>query len=96
MLILNTYPFVIALLPFYAAMIIICGVLAGCFFRVNSALLGSASRLFFIENNGFVLGWIIGFAGFVVYGSVFNLIAPLILGVFCIGLAWWTAHRPSQ
>ncbi len=67
-------------LPLSGAMVAFSGLYAGAFFRVNRSLLGTASRLFFWENNGFIAGWVIGFAGFVWGGIPLLLWLPGLLG----------------
>ena len=70
----------IRFLPLCGAMVALSGLYAGAFFRVNRSLLGTASRLFFWENNGFIAGWIIGFSGFVWGGVPLLLWMPGLLG----------------
>ncbi len=86
---LKAHPYQMAYLPFYAVMIMVSGAQAGHFFNASRSIFDSASTLFFHENNGFVIGWIIGFFGFITYGSWFNLVAPAALGLLCILLSWF-------
>lgn len=83
---LQTYPYRMKFLPIYGILIGISGVLAGRFFVEFRLIFKTTARLFFMENNGFVLGWILGFWGFVWYGHTFNLVAPLALGLVCFTL----------
>lgn len=92
---LKAYPYQMAYLPFYAVMIMVSGAQAGHFFNASRSIFISVSTLFFLENNGFVIGWIIGFFGFVMYGSRFNVVAPGALGIVCIFLLW-LAVRPGD
>lgn len=78
---LQVFPYRIGLLALYFPLIAVSGAQAGHFFRVCQALFDRTSTLFFMENNGFVFGWVTGFFGFVLYGSLFNWIAPAILFV---------------
>ncbi len=65
------------LLPVIIGLIICTALPAGSFFR-NLAQRYSASTLFFHENNGFVLGFILSILGFVKWGLFFLYTAPLI------------------
>ncbi len=90
-LLLNTWPYQTGLLPLYAALIMVSGAQAGYFFAVNTKLFSSVSRLFLMENNGFVAGWIIGFFGFVAFGHSFDIIGPATMGAVS---AWLISGRP--
>ncbi|NQV37613.1 MAG: hypothetical protein HQ509_06385 [Candidatus Marinimicrobia bacterium] len=80
---LHLFPYQMNLLPVYGVLIGVSGVMAGRFFVRSRSIFESSSRLFLMENNGFILGWIIGFLGFVRFGISFNLFAPLIFGICC-------------
>ncbi|NQU27210.1 MAG: hypothetical protein HQ528_02860 [Candidatus Marinimicrobia bacterium] len=64
-------------LPIYFIIIILIALPAGSFFR-NFAQNFSATSLFFHENNGFVLGFILSLLGFVKWGVYFLYSAPLV------------------
>ncbi len=81
-LLLKLYPYQSGFLPLHGALIFVSGVQGGVFFQTYRNLFPSSSSLFLWENNGFILGWVGGFAGFVLYGTGFTLTAPLVtLGV---------------
>jgi len=77
---LQLFPDQRLLLPLYGVCIGLAGMLAGRFFVISRTLFSSSAKLFFMENNGFVLGWVLGFFGFVWRGHIFNLTAPFIFG----------------
>jgi hypothetical protein len=81
LILLRCFPYRIGCLPVYGLLMAVCGAQAGHFFAANRALFPSASRLFFWENNGIVLGWIAGFVGYIVFGNVFHWLAPVAAGV---------------
>ena len=86
LVLLRRFPYQIEWLPAVGALIAVSGAQAGHFFAVNRALLDSSSRLFFWENNGFVLGWIGGWAGYVQFGNAFHWAAPVLTGLLAGGL----------
>jgi hypothetical protein len=88
MILLRMAPYRIELLPALGLLIVVGGIQAGHFFGANRALLESSASLFFWENNGFVLGWIVGYAGFVGFGTAFHWFAPALAGV----AAYATSH----
>ena len=69
----------VALLPVCGLFIAVSGAHSGAFFRNNRETLATVGRLFFWENNGFLAGWLIGFAGFILAGPVFHWVAPIVL-----------------
>lgn len=91
---LRAFPYRIELLALYCPLIAVSGAQAGHFFRVCQALFDRTSTLFFMENNGFVIGWIAGFFGFVLYGSMFNWVAPTVLFASLAALIYATGRRP--
>ena len=93
MVLLRMVPYRIELLPVFGLLIVVCGIQAGHFFGANRALLESSSSLFFWENNGFVLGWIVGYAGFVGFGTAFHWLAPALAGAAAFTLR---SHVPEQ
>lgn len=86
MVLLRVFPYTIALLPVLGLLIVICGIQAGQFFAANRSLLESSASLFFWENNGFVLGWIVGYAGYVAFGNAFHWEAPALAGLAAYAL----------
>lgn len=73
---LRSFPFQPGLLPLFAGLVVCAGLYSGQFFRSEQAAFSRPARLFFWENNGFVLG--LGGAG----------LASLFLGTR-IG-NWWS------
>ena len=86
MILVRMAPYRIEMLPILGLLIVGGGIQAGHFFGANRALLDSSASLFFWENNGFVLGWIVGYAGFVGFGNAFHWIAPALAGVAAYAL----------
>ncbi|MBI4666739.1 MAG: hypothetical protein HY751_10065 [Nitrospinae bacterium] len=76
MALLRTHPFDLSLIWAHGSMVAISGAGAGVFFADNRNLFQKTARLFYHENNGFVLGWLVGFAGFVFGGFAFSWLAP--------------------
>ncbi len=74
----NLKPFILETLIAHGLLVIISGAQAGFFFGTGKAMFKKVSTLFFMENNGFILGWIVGFGGFVLWGTLFTLSAPLL------------------
>ncbi|MBI5245469.1 MAG: hypothetical protein HY922_17530 [Elusimicrobia bacterium] len=69
-------PFDDRLLPVYALCVLSSGAYAGFFFRSNYDRLKDARALLLHENNGFVLGLLVGFLGFYLCGWRFTLWLP--------------------
>lgn len=67
-------------LPFAALGVAISGLWAGRFFVVMLPHYERADRLFFHENNGFLVGVIAVFVGFTMLGRPFLLWTPLLMG----------------
>jgi len=88
LVLLRAAPYRTSMLPLLALLIAVSGVQAGRFFGANSPLFASAGRLFLWENNGFVLGWIAAFAGYVGFGGVFHWAAPALAAIAAAGLRW--------
>jgi len=80
-------------LPVYGVMIGISRVLVGRFFVGACFIFKTSARLFSMENNGFVVGWILGFLGFLWFGHTFNIVAPIVLGVLCFVLAEFVSRN---
>jgi len=79
--VLRALPHHLAGLLVTTACLALSGAHAGAFFRRNRELLGTAGRLFFWENNGFLLGWTIGFVAFVLAGVNGALALPPLIAV---------------
>ncbi|MFQ6678736.1 MAG: hypothetical protein ACE5D0_10535 [Fidelibacterota bacterium] len=90
---LQVFPYRMELLPIYGVMIGVSGALAGRFFVSARFIFKTSAKLFFMENNGFVLGWILGFMGFVWRGHTFNLVAPLVMGIICFALCQFVSRN---
>lgn len=86
MVLLRRFPYTIELLPVMGLLIVMCGVQAGHFFGANRSLFDSSASLFFWENNGFLLGWIVGYAGYVRFGNAFHWASPALAGLLALGL----------
>jgi len=89
-------PFNTSLLPVHFALIAISGSTAGVFFTRNRELFPSASRLYYVENNGFILGWIIGFSGYVFIGGTFVMTGPFIAAFAAIATRIMGARECSS
>ncbi len=83
---LRRFPYRTEWLPVLGLLIAVSGIQAGHFFGASRSLFKSAGRLFFWENNGFVLGWIAAFVGYVQLGSIFHWVAPALAGLVAAGL----------
>lgn len=83
--ILYLRPFDNRLLPFYAAMILTSGAYAGSFMRTNFRRIKGARNLLLHENNGFLLGLIIGFLGYYYNGRIFPLASPAVCALVLLG-----------
>lgn len=86
MVLLRVSPYTIALLPVMGLLIAVCGFQAGHFFVANRNRLDSSASLFYWENNGFVLGWIVGYAGYIRFGNAFHWAAPALAGLLAYAL----------
>ncbi|MDZ4766788.1 MAG: hypothetical protein SGI73_19795 [Chloroflexota bacterium] len=92
-------PFETRLLPLYGVAIILIGVYPGVFFQRMTPL-SSARTVFFLENNGFIVGIIVSTIAFMFFGQVVLWIVPVVISLY---LAFMTktdarslpAHRPS-
>ncbi|MBI4249875.1 MAG: hypothetical protein HY611_10265 [Elusimicrobia bacterium] len=70
------FPFDDRFLPLYMAAIAMSGASAGFFFRWCFLRMADARGVLFHENNGFVLGWVLNFLGYSLYGYSYLLAAP--------------------
>jgi hypothetical protein len=64
---------------FFFVLVLISGVYSGYFFCRNSKRATKVKWLFFMENNGYILGMVSSFVLFTVLGVRFLYIAPLVL-----------------
>ncbi len=72
-------PFSPVTIPIAVLCVALAGLWAGRFFVVMFHRFKSADRIFFHENNGFILGGITLFIGFTLWGRPFLMAMPLIL-----------------
>jgi hypothetical protein len=99
-LLLRAAPFDTQLWPIYAALIVLSGIYPGVFF----ARLGefyTARSLFLRENNGFIVGLVMGSLMFMVYGRASLWIAPLLAAavvIWCTATVNWieTDHKDAD
>lgn len=88
-LLVVTDPLSPSTLPIAALGVTVTGLWAGRFFVVMLPLFGRADRLFFHENNGFMLGVVGVFLGFTLLGQGFLLWTPLLsVTVLLAHMAW--------
>ncbi len=80
-------------LPIAALGVVITGLWAGRFFVVMLPLYGRADRLFFHENNGFMLGVVGVFLGFTLLGQSFLLWTPLLSVSLLLAHMSWLGMR---
>ena len=67
------------LLPFYIFLITASSIYAGYFFPFQSKFFKKINYLFFMENNGFILGILISYILFMLYGLSFLVLFPVII-----------------
>ncbi|MDH5637818.1 MAG: hypothetical protein OEZ04_04950 [Nitrospinota bacterium] len=96
MALLYSFPYDFSLLPAYWILIMISGAQAGHFFRINQPYFPTSAQLFLMENNGFILGWVVGFGGFVALGVKSLLISPAALGVALIPMVLLHARYATR
>jgi len=90
---LAAFPYQLALTPLYFILIMVSGGQTGHFFAYNQKTFPKASTLFFMENNGFILGWLVGFSGFVMAGVDFHYYFPLVAGTALVPLALYHGKK---
>jgi hypothetical protein len=91
-----TYPLSPSTLPLAAFGVVATGIWAGRFFIVMLPLFGRSDKLFFHENNGFMLGVIGVFLGFTLLGLPFLFWTPLIsLTLLLVYTSWISRHHQS-
>jgi hypothetical protein len=72
-------PYDFGLLPLYGLCIFTTALYSGHFFRRARRSFGSANSLFFHENNGFLLGYLLAVAQLLLHGQVSQQILPAVL-----------------
>jgi hypothetical protein len=80
-------------LPVAAAGVAVTGLWAGRFFVVMLPHMRRVDRLFFHENNGFLLGVIGVFVGFTLLGRSFLRWTPLVSGTLLLVQMGWIARQ---
>jgi hypothetical protein len=94
-LLVVSVPLAVYTLPCAALGVAFSGLWAGRFFVVMLPYYGRADRLFFHENNGFLVGVIASFIGFTLLGRPFLLWTPLPMAVGLLvqltGIEWGRA-----
>jgi len=91
-LLLATQPFSLLTLPISAMGVALSGLWAGRFFVVMLDRFKTADRIFFHENNGFIMGGAAFFIGFTLLGRPFLMAMPLVLSGFLF-LSRWGRER---
>ncbi len=87
-------PLAPATLPLAAVGVAITGLWAGRFFIVMRPLFVRVDRMFFHENNGFLIGIIAVFMGFTLAGRPFLLWTPLLSVIVLLAhMLWLGAHH---
>ncbi len=79
----NALPFRADLWPIYAVLIVASGIFSGAFFAQMGAVIKPVRRLFFAENNGFVIGLAGSTLVYLLGGRSWLWIAPIALTVLC-------------
>ncbi|MBI5411266.1 MAG: hypothetical protein HZA21_04660 [Nitrospirae bacterium] len=75
--VLSRFPYNLSVLPLSLTFIFVTALYSGYFFRHARRDFGSAKALFFHENNGFLLGYVVAFTELLLYGQVTQQILPL-------------------
>ncbi|MFQ5450916.1 MAG: hypothetical protein ACE5E9_09825 [Nitrospinaceae bacterium] len=75
--------------------VFVTGLWAGRFFVFILSGFKTVDRLFFHENNGFLLGILLFFVGFTLLGREFSLWAPILLGSSLLVFNGWIPDRKS-
>jgi hypothetical protein len=79
----NGLPYRADLWPIYAMLVLFSGIFSGLFFAQMGEVVRPVRRLFFIENNGFIIGLVGSTFLYLVGGRVLLWIAPIGLAVLC-------------
>ena len=82
-LLLGALPFRSDLWPIYAVLIAISGIYSGLFFARMGAVMKPVRKLFFTENNGFILGIVGCTLGYLALGRAILWVLPLMLAALC-------------
>jgi hypothetical protein len=77
-ILLERLPFNTALWPLYASLVVVSGIYPGVFFARMSSIYRT-SDLFFRENNGFIVGLLVGTLVFMLVGRVALWVLPLLV-----------------
>lgn len=96
LLTVQRFPFDQRLLPLEALGVAVAGWTVGIFFRSYATHFRQAKTLFLIENNGFIAGLFVALWGFLEWGRVFMLAAPLTLCLSLCVLDWVMEFRARQ
>lgn len=83
-------------LPIAVAGVAVAGLWAGRFFVVMLPVVGRADRLFFHENNGFLVGVVGVFVGFTTLGLDFLRWTPLLTGTLLLAQVAWIAPGRAE
>jgi hypothetical protein len=89
---LNMLPFRSDLWPLYAALVFVSGIYSGLFFARLGAVIRPVRWLFFVENNGFLLGIAACSVLYLLLGRLSLWIIPVILAVLC----WIYTPAPNE
>ncbi len=92
LLVNRLFPFEYATLPVLAVCIIMSGFGPGNFFIQYSGAMGRIKNLFFLENNGFILGLILALIGSETAGEFFVDYGPLLSGIPVIIMTYITIN----
>ncbi|MBT3250931.1 MAG: hypothetical protein HOB17_03755 [Candidatus Marinimicrobia bacterium] len=84
------FPFKSGALIFLGLLILISGICPGYFFIQFQSIYKNVKHLFFIENNGFILGIIISLLGAINMGEWFIKFAPGAMGLIALLLSLYT------
>jgi hypothetical protein len=87
---LSAAPFQSGLWPLYAALVLVSGTFSGVFFARLGEVIRPVRRLFFAENNGFIVGIVACTIAYLVLGRPVLWILPVALTAVC----WvWSPSR---
>lgn len=77
--VLAKFPFDMRLLPIYLSFIFVTALYSGYFFRHAGQSFRSAKSIFFHENNGFLVGYMLAVVELLLYGQVTQQVLPLVM-----------------
>ncbi len=93
---LRQYPYDLRLLPLYLSLLFVTALYSGYFFRHARAQFDHAKSLFFHENNGFLLGYVLAVLELLLHGQVSVQVLPATTAVGHL-LVWaWIITRTHQ